>query len=153
MKTKSNHAAVAAIARKEIKRLGIKGTATGRMSGGSDAVTVTAWDISPIVARELATFCRRYELGTFDGIDDCYRYDNRDPSIPQVRYCSVVTCIGDSLEERIFAYCARTYEAMQGASWYFRSGAYLPELGCYAGQLVRRVYDGRIGDFWPAQLR
>ena len=150
MKTKSNHAAVAAIARKELKRLGIKGTATGRMSGGASSVTVTAWDISPIVARELATFCRRYELGTFDGADDCYRYDNRDESIPQVRYCSLVTHIGDSLAERIWAYCRRVYAETPDR---IDLDGYIVGMDCYGYQLINRVYDGRMGEFWPAQLR
>ena len=153
MKTKSDHAQVAAIARKELKRLGIKGTATGRMSAGSDAVTVTAWDISPIVARELKAFCRRYEIGTPNPVADCYDYDNRDPSIPQVTYCSVVTHFGDDLAERIWEYCRRTYDELAGAPGNYATAPYIKGWQCYPDQLINRVYDGRVGDFWPAQLR
>ena len=153
MKTKSNHAAVAAIARKEIKRLGIKGTATGRMSGGTSSVTVTAWDISPIVARELKAFCLRYQIGTPNPVADCYDYDNRDESIPQCIYVNVLTHIGDSLAERIWDYCRRTYADLPGTSSPPDDGLYLPGFECYAGQLINRIYDGRMGEFWPAQLR
>lgn len=146
---KTEHAQVASIIRKELRRLGITGTVKSRVG----AVNVSAWNISPVVVRELESFCSRYQMGHFDPTDDSYRHDSRDDSIPQVPYVFVTTHVGDDLADRIALYCVRTFPGMDGSSYHMRPGAYIPEMQCYTGQLIRHVYDGRVGDFWPAQLR
>ena len=146
---KTAHAAVAAIIRKELKRLGITGTVKSRVG----AVNVSTWNISPVVVRELTAFCQRYELGHFDPTDDCYKYENRDDTIPQVRYVFISTHFGDDLAGQIWEYCRRTYDELAGAPGNYATAPYIKGWQCYPDQLINRVYDGRIGDFWPAQLR
>ena len=146
---KTEHAAVAAIIRKELKRLGIKGTVKSRCG----AVNVATWNISPVVVREIEGFCSRYRMGHFDPTDDSYRHDNRDDSIPQVPYLFVTTHFGDDLAERIWEYCRRTYDELAGAPGNYATAPYIEALRCYPDQLINRVYGGRVGDFWPAQLR
>ena len=146
---KTEHAQVASIIRKELRRLGITGTVKSRVG----AVNVSTWNISPVVVRELEAFCQRYELGHFDPTDDCYKYENRDDSIPQVRYVFISTHFGDDLAERIWEYCRRTYDDLASAPGNYATAPYIEALRCYPDQLINRVYDGRVGDFWPAQLR
>lgn len=34
----------------------------------------------------LRVICKRYQLGSFDGMTDSYEFNNKDKSIPQVEY-------------------------------------------------------------------
>jgi hypothetical protein len=136
---KTEHAAVAAIIRKELKRLGITGTVKSRVG----AVNVSTWNISPAVVRELESFCSRYEYGN----------GARDVDVPQVSAVLISTHFGDDLAERIWEYCRRTYDELAGAPGNYAAAPYIKIWQCYPDQLINRVYDGRVGDFWPAQLR
>lgn len=136
---KTEHAAVAAIIRKELRRLGITGTVKSRVG----AVNVSAWNISPVVVRELTAFCSRYEYGS----------GARDVDVPQVSAVLISTHVGDDLAERIWEYCRRAYGELAGYPGNYATAPYIKGLQCYPDQLINRVYDGRVGDFWPAQLR
>ena len=82
---KTEHAAVAAIIRKELRRRGITGTvkSRGATSTGPSLVAVAVRDIPHVVVRELETFCRQYEYG--------WSYENRADGHPeQVQFISVL---------------------------------------------------------------
>ena len=141
----SNHAAAAAAIRAELKRRGIAGTVRAHSYSGGSSVNANVADLPPGIAAQLDAFCRSYECGSFDSSTDCYDYSNRRADLPQVKFVFVTNHISDQMSARIWDYCRSHY----GLSNTDRN-AYIPNMDCYGDTLIRRVFDGRVGDFWSA---
>lgn len=143
--TKSNHAAAAAAIRAELKRRGIAGTVRSRSYAGGSSITVQVTDLPWRVAVDLKVFCSEYQQGSFDSMEDCYRYDNRREGLPQVQYVFVENRASDSLRARIWDYCISHYGISNADP-----STFIPAMDCYGDVLIGRVFDGRVSDFWSA---
>ena len=83
----TEHAHAAKLIRKELKRRGMKCTVRSSSFAGGNSVNVHVYeDLRPEVREDLESWCKQFEYGTFDGMTDCYHYDNRRDDIPQVKY-------------------------------------------------------------------
>lgn len=86
MRRLTTYAATASCIKAELQRRypGVKFSVTSQGYSGGSSVRVR-WTDGP-ARDEIAPFLTQYEMGTFDGMTDCYNYDNVRSDIPQVRY-------------------------------------------------------------------
>lgn len=144
-KTKSDHAAAAAAIRAELKRRGIAGTVRSKSYSGGSSITVQTTDLPWRVAVDLKVFCSDYQNGSYDSMEDCYRYDNRREGCPQVKFVFVENRASDKLRARIWDYC-RSHYGIASAD----PSTFIPAMNCDGDILIERVFDGRVSDFWSA---
>jgi len=83
---KSTHSQAAAMIRKELKATfkGVKFSVTSSSYSNGNSIHIE-WIDGP-TSLEVKKISDKYEMGSFDGSDDCYHYDNRNDNIPQVKY-------------------------------------------------------------------
>lgn len=110
---KSNHAAAAAAIRAELKRHGIKASVRSESYSGGSSITVDLQqDLSPAAVAEIKGFCNQYVRGSFDGMTDCYHYDNTRQDLPQVSYVFVNMDYSEEAKQ-----AARDYVAARYVAW------------------------------------
>ena len=73
---RSEVATVASLIRAELKKNGIAARVTSKSYSMGNSVNVTVYNQSPAVIRKIEAFCGQYEAGHFDGMTDCYSYNN-----------------------------------------------------------------------------
>lgn len=89
---RSEHAECSYHIRKLLKQRGIKASVRCDTFSGGTSVHITLIDPDPreINERELdSELTAKYQYGHFDGMTDCYNYDNGRPDTPQVKYICV----------------------------------------------------------------
>lgn len=101
----SDHAAAGKLIRAELKKQGIKASVRGQSYSGGDSITVRI-DVQqadrvlvPAAQEAIQAFCRQFEMGTFNGMEDIYEYTNRNDDLPQVKFVFVQFEYGD-LEQK-----------------------------------------------------
>jgi hypothetical protein len=112
----SVHAAASKQIRAELKRRGIKATVRSKGYTGGNSVSIDVLeDLEPEALRETEEFCGQYQQGNFDGMDDSYRYTNRRPDLPQVRYVFVSVSWSDKIIAEAQTYAGdRFWQALRG---------------------------------------
>ena len=88
----SEHARAAKAIREELKKAypDIKFSVRSSSASMCSAVDIeTRHKFSYEQQREIYKLLKRFEMGSFDGMTDCYDYDNVNNDIPQVKYISV----------------------------------------------------------------
>jgi len=85
---KSSHAAASAAIRQELKKAFPHTNFSVRSESyaGGDSVRVS-WDDGPTSA-EVEAISGKYQYGSFDGMEDIYKYTNSRDDIPQTKYVS-----------------------------------------------------------------
>lgn len=88
----SRHAMAAKAIREELKKAypGIKFSVRSSTAALCSAVDVkTAHKFSYEQQQEIYRLLNRFQMGSFDGMTDCYDYDNVNYNIPQVKYITL----------------------------------------------------------------
>ncbi|MGI9250799.1 MAG: hypothetical protein ACR2PR_06340 [Pseudohongiellaceae bacterium] len=92
MKRKSTQARAATQIRLALKSMGIKARVTSTSASMMTAVDIwiKGWrEMSEDARKPIQELARRYEYGTFNGMDDSFSADNVDDSIPQVKFVMI----------------------------------------------------------------
>ena len=88
----SRHAMAAKAIREELKKAypGVKFSVRSSTASLCSAVDVkTAHKFSYEQQQEIYRLLDKFEMGSFDGMTDCYDYDNVNYNIPQVKYVTL----------------------------------------------------------------
>jgi len=64
---------------------------------GGDSVSIRYENGAP--RKEIEKITDKYQAGSFDGMTDCYDYDNKIEGIPQAKYIQVMRTITDEKKE------------------------------------------------------
>ena len=105
------HAATAKAIRQELKALGIKASVTSKRFSMGNAVDINVKDAAPETMEVLEKIARKYEYGTFNGMTDGYECDNKNDSIPQVKYTSANNGMSDAMIDAVWAFMRAHYDA------------------------------------------
>jgi hypothetical protein len=96
----SDHAAVAARIRAELKKHAIRATVRSSCFANGDSVRVTILaDVLPATRKEIESFCNEFRAGTFDGMTDCYNYAPRVDNSPRTKFVSVDVEYSDEIKQ------------------------------------------------------
>lgn len=145
----SVQAQAAAAIRAELKRNNIAAQVTSRSASMMNAVDVTVTDLAPWTVKQISAFVGKFQAGSFDGMTDCYNYDNKNRDLPQVKYASVRANYTDGVRQRAWDW-VRSYYGLEAApesasdAGNYRSAAF----GEYGDVLLHRVLNGYIKGFW-----
>lgn len=132
----STHAAAARAIRNELKAHGISGSVRSRTFAGGTSVDVRITeDVLPATLQQIKAFAKQYQYGHFDGMTDCYNYDNDRPDLPQVKYVSVDYHASPELRDEVEKYVAKINGIKEGERW----------------QYENMVMMGTWGDFWTTR--
>lgn len=131
---KSEQAQVAAMVKKHLQAQGLQVRARSDSFSMGDSVNVKVLtpDLRPEKRKEIEAYCREFQYGHFDGMNDIYEYSNRRGDIPQTKYISVDFTQSEECKDAIKAYLANTY---QMDKWEIDNKAW-------------SVWNGVWGDFW-----
>lgn len=66
-----------------------------------------------IPEKEIDSFIRQYEYGTFDGMTDSYNYDNRK-DMPQAKYCMTHRTISEAVYQQAYEHAKAHYVFIAG---------------------------------------
>jgi hypothetical protein len=78
----------------------------------SDSVRI-GWSNGP-TEESVNEIVDKYEYGTFDGMEDLYKYDNRRDDIPQVKYVFAQRNIDNSIYIEAFELARKVYRDLEG---------------------------------------
>ena len=120
-------AKAAQIVRKTLKENGISAKVSSKnYTGGSSLYITINQDVLPATLEEIKSYANQFEYGSFDGMTDCYNYDNTRDDIPQVKFVFVEVNYSDEIkaEAKSIAqkYSDVEYE-QQDMVWRMLSGA------------------------------
>lgn len=106
---KSEVAKCAQAIRKELKSIfpHIKFEIHSRSYSGGCSVDVRY--INGVPTESVEKVVRKYEYGSFDGMTDCYNYDNSRSDIPQAKYVLVQREISNDVYSKVEADIAKNY--------------------------------------------
>jgi len=98
---KSSHAAAAAAIRTELKANfpDIKFSVTSDSFAGGNSVSVS-WTDGPTTS-QVQKFTRKYQYGSFNGMEDIYEYTNSREDIPQTKYVQESRTMSESTKEQL----------------------------------------------------
>jgi hypothetical protein len=106
----SDHAAVAAIIRAELKKHAIRASVRSSSFANGDSVRVTILaDVLPATRKDIESFCNEYRAGTFDGMTDCYNYSPRVDNSPRTKFVSVDVEYSDAIKQEARAHVEATF--------------------------------------------
>lgn len=105
----------AAIAAKEIrarlKQAGIIASVKSQNYSGGNSVNVSLTDATPATVKTAQSIARAFQSGSFDGMTDCYNYDNSRDDLPaQAKYVFVNNHLTDATAQKVWDY-VRTHFA------------------------------------------
>lgn len=88
---KSRVSQTAALIRKEIKTAfpAMPFTCTSKSYAGGNSISIDLMGVPEERQALVARMVAKYRLGNFDGMTDCYEYNNRNPELPQANYIFV----------------------------------------------------------------
>lgn len=147
MKVKSTAAQAAQEIRNIIKEIakkeGIKIVArvTSENYAGGNSVRVHLTDMPKAIVEQIEEQTAKYEYGSFDGMTDCYNYDNVRKDIPQVRFLFVNNEPSDETRERLFKQMkAERGEEIKSNTLDEFYNEYVAELREWGGTLLHRAF-------------
>ena len=143
-KTRTPAAQAATSVRRALKEAGIAAVSVkSRNFAGGNAVNIVLADPTPRVHRQAGEIARRHQYGSFDGMEDIYRYDNEDQGVPQAKYVHVSPQYSRELRQRVEAFLQEKFQD------YVTDPRAYPQQ-CYVHWTLtaaRPVFS----DFWPAE--
>ena len=99
----STHAAAAKQIRAELKKNGVKASVRSESYAGGNAVRVSVQgNPLPATMKLVEEFCSQYQMGSFDGMQDMYEYNNRREDLPQVSYVTVSADYSDEFKQALW---------------------------------------------------
>ena len=78
---------------------------------GGNSVDVSYDDA--ILRSKVKAITDKYQYGSFDGMNDIYNYDNKNESIPQVKYVSVSRNMSDETSAELLKEFQNTYKGAE----------------------------------------
>ena len=105
----SEQAQVAKLIRAELKKHGIKGRVRSDSASMCTSVDVYLTDELQPVVDEVEAFCKKFQYGHFDGMQDLYEYSNTRDDIPQAKFVFVHNDLSDELRAEVWAYCQQNH--------------------------------------------
>lgn len=79
-------AKVAKIIKSELKKMGLTVRVKSNNYSGGNSVDVYLENVRPDLMSKIVKKYKKYEMGSFDGMTDCYNYDNVKADLPQVKF-------------------------------------------------------------------
>lgn len=155
MKTQlSTWAQVAKLCRQYMKANGIKGKASSETYSGGTSVRVYVQDQTPEAKAQLESEFAKYEYGHFDGMTDCYEYNNQRDDIPQVKFLFVENACSAELKQKIWTFIREHYDTGSLSDTYSEIN-YSPMVeGVFVQDLVYQIFAGGhclSESFWNEQ--
>lgn len=151
----SNPAAAAKMIRQWLKAQGIPARVTSKSYSMGSNVNVYVTDLQPEQAKKVEEYAGQFEMGRFDGMTDCYDYNNRRDDIPQVKYVFVNNAISDPLRQEIWDFARSYYPFLEGApvdaqeAYNFQVSAF----SNYGSDVIYRMFNGSAPAFWAAKAQ
>lgn len=129
----STHASAAKLIKKELsdKFPGIKFSVTSDCFSGGDSVNINYTD-GP-TSEEVDDIVKKYQYGSFNGMEDIYEYTNRRADIPQVKYVMAQRSISSATESLIKADLIKIYGNFDANTWFENER-------CWGSALVHRQF-------------
>lgn len=100
----SEQAQAAKLIRAELKKHGIKATVRSDSASMTNSVRVTLSDELAPTVEKVEEFCKQYQRGHFDGMDDSYHYSNTRDDLPQVQFVFVNNDLSEERRAEVWAY-------------------------------------------------
>lgn len=98
-------AKVAKAIKQELKAIGIKASVKSQNYSGGDSVNVYVNDLNPEMNKKVSDICKKYEMGHFDGMTDCYEYSNINNNlVAQAKYIFIENTPTDETIEKILTW-------------------------------------------------
>lgn len=131
----STHAAAAKAIRTELKKNGIAARVTCKSYSGGSSVSVNVADQAPWIMEEIKTFCNKFQMGHFNGMEDIYEYSNCS-DLPQVKFVFVQNNYSEAVEKEARTYIESRLEVAKFSQYDLQreTFSYLcgdSQLGCY----------------------
>lgn len=101
----SDHASAAKAIRAELKKHGINASVKAHTASMTSSVDVDIkQDICPATFKAIEAFAKQFQMGSFNGMEDIYEYDNKSVDFPQVKYVFVRVEFSDMIKAQVSAY-------------------------------------------------
>ncbi len=144
----SEKAKAAAMIRKELKANGVKGTV--KCGKGESSIYVTLVDALPATEELVRQYVSDFEEGYFNGMTDCYEYNNLNPELPQVRFVFVDNDVSDERIQSAWEWAKERFADLEGAPEKYEDGwKHRTENGIPANQFFHHfVLNDKKSDFW-----
>lgn len=110
-----NWAKAAKMIREFLRAEGLAAKVTSESYSMGSSVNVVIYDQNPEVVAKVNAYAKRFEYGSFDGMQDLYNYDNVDRSIPQVKFVFVRNEISNELRQKVWDFARAYYNNMENA--------------------------------------
>lgn len=101
----SEQAQAAKLIRAHLKAQGIKARVTSDSASMTSSVNVDLSDELHPTVEKVEAYCKQYQQGHFDGMDDSYHYSNTRDDLPQARFVFVRNDLSEEMRAEIWAYC------------------------------------------------
>ena len=108
--TKTNQAKCANAIKKELKTIFPKQNFSVKSESGSMTNSVSvSWEDGP-TENMVDEICKKYQLGSFDGMTDSYNFDNKEDNLPKVYYVHSNRKMSDETQTSIIDLINKTYD-------------------------------------------
>lgn len=150
MKQTSTHAQAAKLIRQFLKANNIDGRVTSQSYSMGNSINVRVADLDPTRLKVVELFSAQFEYGSFNGMTDCYEYDNKNDDIPQVKFVFVNNEMSNEVGQDVWDFARRYFSGMNFApSDYANAGSfYIDGFDMYGNQLVWKLYSGQFLGYW-----
>ncbi len=146
-------AQAAALIRKELKANGIAARVTSKTYSGGDSVRVCLNNEFPATKEAVESFANKFQMGSFNGMEDIYEYNNTNADLPQVSYVFVDNIIGDELQQAAWELVCSRMAGFESAPESFKDAwKFHNERGDGGSDLLRRTLSANDDfGFWSAR--
>lgn len=146
----STQALAARALRKYLKDNNIEGRVTSASGAMTTSVTVGLVNPTPSQVDQVKRESERYEMGSFNGMEDIYEYDNRNTDLPQVKFTFVNAEYSDELKEEAFQYILTVAEGEKHLATNYQEyqSVYSDWFDCWGAAAVHRMLRTEERGFW-----
>lgn len=144
-------AQAAAMIRQYMRANGIVGKVRSKSYSMGSSVNVNVQDLPPQQYQALNEYANQFQYGSFNGMIDLYEYDNRNDSLPQVKFVFVNNSISNEMDQVIWNFMLGYYAGMENAPQSAVAGGsfYNERFGAYGQDLAFRLFRGVSSNaFW-----
>ena len=148
----SRYARAGAMIRRFMREQGIAGRVSGQSYSGGSSIRIYVEDLQPAVVAQLERYCRQFEYGSFNGMEDIYEYNNVNDDLPQVSYVFVENRMSDALRQQIWDFARGYYNGLENSpvNALEAMNYYCSNFDRYGQQVMYRLFAGGYMDdaFW-----
>ena len=153
MKQTSTHAQAAKMIRQFLKANNIDGRVTSKSYSMGNSINVRVENLDPTILKVVELYAAQFEYGSFNGMTDCYEYDNKNDDIPQVKFVFVNNEMSKEVGQDVWDFARGYYVGMEFAPIdYTNAGSfYIDGFHMYGNTLVWKLYSGQFSDYWESK--